>query len=135
MPFLFAYLGPLKACHLWQPVRKFSSLAHVRSPFKKFTRHGFDLPVSEGFLRTPSTSFLGRREYATLIQLEERANDEYDNAQAQARYMEVCVRRACGLRLRVGIHSCDLLSSFSHRLCWKVILNMSFVDLRVVDTQ
>lgn len=77
------HAGPLKACHLWQPVRRFSSICNSGPPIRSFDS------FSGGLHYFPGSLPMGRRGYASLIQLEERANDEYDSPHAQARYMEV----------------------------------------------
>ena len=68
--YVHVHVGPLRSSHLWQPVRRLSTL-----PSSKWVE-----------LRMASGGGGGR---GSILQLEERANDEYDNPQAQVKYMEV----------------------------------------------
>ncbi|XP_064397881.1 uncharacterized protein LOC135344579 [Halichondria panicea] len=64
------YTGPLRSNHLWQPVRRFST----------FPSKWVELRMGYG----------GR---SSIPQLEERANDEYDDPQAQVKYMEAVLHQ------------------------------------------
>ncbi len=60
-------VGTLRLSRPWQPVRSFSTLSSTK---------WVELRMASG-------------SHSSINQLEERANDEYDNPQTQAKYLEV----------------------------------------------